>query len=127
MKKKITLLSAIICVNALNGMQEQPSYRSLLPELKQEIITTALRLSSDFDGAINTVEKLSALHGVQFDKITDSTKLIRILADKFNRPTHNVAKEFKTKNVAKVYLRLIEDCAIYSLLISFLLIFFSLD
>src|SRR5690242_15449786 len=100
MKKiaKIALLFTIACVGQLYGM-EKPSYGSLLPELKQEIINTALATSKNVDEAISMLKKLSALHGVEFDKLfnlKDFTKLVHVLADKFNISTSQVAQKIDT-------------------------------
>jgi len=95
--KKIVLLFTIACIGQLYGMEPiEPSYKSLPKELQQEIITQALAVSNDPFQAIEMIEKFSILHGVQFDNIKDFTKLVHILADKFNVSAQDIAYFFET-------------------------------
>lgn len=108
--KKIALVFTIIaCIGTLNGMQKEPEhgYWQYLPkELKQEIINTTSATSINLHEAILIIEKLSALHGVEFDKLfnlKDFTTLAHVLADKFNASTYQIANKFLSK-VAMQYL-----------------------
>src|SRR5262245_54934151 len=106
--KKTIILFTILSIGLLNGMETEPSYETLPKELKQEIINTALATSKSVDEAINTLKTVSALQGIQFDKLfdlKDFTKLVHMLADKFNTKTELIAEKFKTP-VAEEYVRL---------------------
>lgn len=87
--KKIVLLSTIICVSALNGMQDIGSV----------IITKALETSNDADEAIATIKKLSEAYGVQFDRLFENdlkgyTAMVHMIADKFDEDPLYIAARF---------------------------------
>ena len=83
--KKIALLLTIVCTSQLYtmkriyGMEPEPSYETLPPELKQEIINTALATNKKLSKKIEMIKNLSALHGVQYDNLKDFTTLVHIL------------------------------------------------
>lgn len=91
--KKITLLFAIMCVGGLNSMAlEIPyenTYRSLPPELKQEIIDTALATSNDLAQAITMIQKLSVLHKIDYNLLNNAA-LVNVLMKKFPATIKNV-------------------------------------
>lgn len=103
MKKITLLLITLLCASALNSMQE-PSYATLPSELKQEIVHTALATSNnDLDKTIQMIEKLSALHNVRYDNLEDFTKLVHLLAKKFDTTPDDIAQKFKQTSIAKKY------------------------
>ena len=80
----IVMLMGISNSAVLYGMEpEQPSYKTLPKELKQEIINTALNSSSDLYGAIKAIKAMSALHEIQYDNFKDITNLMAALENKF--------------------------------------------
>lgn len=111
--KKIALLLTIACATQLYGMEkEKPTYEetygSLLPELKQNIISTALTRSNNLPEAIKIIESASAMYGAPlYNNINDFTKLVHILANKFNTTTLNVAEQLNFP-ISKKYTELVE-------------------
>lgn len=108
----IVMLMGIANTAVLYGMEpEQPFYKTLPKELKQEIINKALATSTNLTQAINAIKNASILHRVQFDTLFDNledfTKLAHILADKFNQNPLQIAEQFK-KPTAKRYILLTE-------------------
>ena len=86
--KRTKLLFILLCASALNGMEtEKPPYEetygSLPTELKQEIISTALAVSNDLPEAISILQKLSVLHGVNYNLLTKGDTLKNALMKKF--------------------------------------------
>lgn len=105
--KKLILLLTMICAHQLYGME--PSYESLPPELKQEIINKALAASNTSSEAIQNLKKLSIMHGIEFDKLfnlKDFTKLAHVLADTFEEGDMNVIATLFDTPIAKKYLAL---------------------
>jgi len=119
---KLLLLCAVVCASHLYGM-EPASYKTLPPELRQEIINIALAvidrepptvtknglIISSLDKTIEMLRKLGILHGVEFDtlfNLKDFTKLMHILANKFNVTTADVALKFNQGWIARQYLDL---------------------
>jgi len=99
--KKLLLLCTVVWAGHLYGMEplhSESSYKTLPPELRQEIINKALAVSEDYKDAIDMIKKLSILHGVELDKLNlkDFTKWAHILANRFGVSTAQVAREFKT-------------------------------
>lgn len=105
--KKLMLLLTMICASMLYSMEpEQPSYQMLPQELKQEIIATALALSSTPYEAIQMIKKLSAIHGISYNTLSDFTALMDVLAKKFpNISRKKIANQFDLP-IAKEYLKL---------------------
>jgi hypothetical protein len=109
--KKLTLLLTLLCANQLYGMEPEQTqglgYFSGLPkDIHQEIIR-ALINSKNLEQAVQTVNIASALRGVRYDNIKDFTRLIHMLAKKFNTSPEKVAMQFKT-SVATKYCDLCE-------------------
>lgn len=111
---KIALLLIILCASQVYGMEkEKPTYEetygSLLPELKQNIINTALTLgNNNLTQTIKIIESASAMYGTPlYNNLKDFTKLVHILANKFNTTTLNVAEQFNSQ-IAKKYTELVE-------------------
>src|SRR5436190_517661 len=100
-----TLLFTILGISTLNAME--PSYQSMPPELKKEIITTALKLSDNLslDEAIKITKMVSVVWGIHYDNLNDFTRLAHLLANKFNKSTEHIAEAFKT-DASKKYLTL---------------------
>lgn len=115
--KKITLILAILCTNALNGMdptsteqktKELEIYKLLtaIPELQKEIITAALATAKNIDEAIHMIEKLSILGGVRYDNLKNFTTLINIVAKKFPDITRQEIAQKFTLPIAQEYIKL---------------------
>lgn len=98
----MTIAFTIMCVSILNGMEptslselRRPGkeiteltpqetveiYQKLLPELKQYIFNTALAASNDLSEAITILQKLSALHKVNYN--LKNATVVRALMKKF--------------------------------------------
>lgn len=118
--KKVSLLLTILCAGQLYGMENtdlsqgamEPEKKSNLgafeqlpPELRQIVAQTALELSTDINQAI-TIAKILPINNLK-----DFTKLVHILADKFEYyTTQDIAKAFKTP-ASKAYLDLAKELA----------------
>jgi hypothetical protein len=87
----------------LFGMET--SYQSLPSELKQEIINLALAQTNNLTEAISMIQKLSALHKINYDNLNDFNRLVHVLAQKFNTTTYDVAQKFNTETSTR-YLEL---------------------
>ncbi len=105
--KKIALLLTIVCTSQLYtmkriyGMEPEPSYETLPPELKQEIINTALATNKKLSKKIEMIKNLSALHGVQYDNLKDFTTLVHILNKELKVTTARIAMKFNTPTAEK--------------------------
>jgi len=112
------LVCALICAGQLYGMESQPSYETLLPELKQEIINTALATTKNIDESISMVKQLSIVHNVRYDNLKDFTKLVHLLADKFDKSTADIASKFIASKfntpIAHTYLNLGKNLLIFA-------------
>lgn len=108
--KKISLLLAIACVGALNGMMEKPDW-SFLPEIRQEIIMKNLEASKTLNETVIIIKKASELKGMilnnPFNNPKDFTVLVHMLAKKFNKSVNAIAKKLDTPT-AKNYVMLSE-------------------
>jgi len=139
--KKIALLFTILCVGALNGMETEHIVKLPL-ELHKAIVQTALEASSTVDQTIKAIQNASAIHsGVKLnnaeamnllqktlpnnltqaiDKVKnlqgtepkDFTKLVHLLAKKFNISPYQVASLFNTP-IAQKYIKLSEKLEPY--------------
>lgn len=105
--KKIALLVTLFGVSIFNGMEpEKPELRSVFPEdVQSEIIKIALATSDNLEGVIKAINVANALRGVSYDNLETFTKLVHMLADKFNTTTQAVAEKIGT-SIAKTYLYL---------------------
>lgn len=118
--KKITLLLAITCSGALNGMMEQPECRHNTMYYTnwyfyEEIITSSLKLNNNnIDDTIKIIKAASTLQGIQFDNLfnnlKDFTTLVRMLAKKSNRSVNIIAKKLGTPT-AKNYIMVSQKLA----------------
>lgn len=104
--KKIALCM-FLCIGVLNGMEPEQRSKDVclsnLPEeVYNEIIETALATSSNLSQAIKALKVASVLRGVCYDNLKDFTRIVHILADKFNVTTQEVALRFDT-SLAKEY------------------------
>jgi len=110
--KKLLLLSTLVCAGQMYGMESQEPMGTFaqLPKelLHQEIIKQAIESSNTLEEAIKAVKMARALSGVQYDNLKNFTKLVHLLADKFDTTTHEVANEFNTL-LAKNYIQLGEQ------------------
>ncbi len=115
--KKIILLFTIICAGQLYGMEEAPKMGAFgdLPEDVHKVIVQALATSNNLEQTIEAIKVASVLRGVRYDNLKDFTKLVHILADKFNTTTAKIAKEFKTP-IAEKYVNLGNDLTFYMLM-----------
>jgi len=106
--KKLILLCTMICASELYGMEPQTmgAFASLPEELHKEIVN-ALVKSNDLGQVIEAIQLASTLRGLRYDKLQDFTKLVHVLAKKFNTGTREIASEFETP-IAKTYLDLIK-------------------
>lgn len=104
MKELILLFSIVCAAGQLYGMEPANPYKSLLPELKREIINIALT-RDNLDEAVGMIQGLSTLHNVRYDNLSDFTRLVHMLANKFNALPSIVAEGFKTLTAQK-YLKL---------------------
>ncbi len=107
MKKLILLFTMVCAASQLYGMEPTEKKEALrmytspemLPELRKKIINAALRSSDNLKEAITTIEKFSILHRVELNNLfnlKDFTKLVHMLADKFDLTTQAVAVKFGT-------------------------------
>jgi len=120
--KKIALLFTILCAGQLYGMKRikpelklEPEYghyvgwANLPPELKALIITyiNTYDTLDDIVDAIKatseTNKELNLMVNEKYGNLPGFTALVHILADKFNKTTHDIAAIFKTP-VAKEYI-----------------------
>lgn len=121
---KIFLLLIIICAGQLYGMEPMEEEKAqkatalaiytspeMLPELKKEVISTALAFSKDINEVIDTIKKISILHGVKFDELFSLgtlfnlkgfSKLILFFAHKFCDSCFAIACKFNMP-VSKKY------------------------
>lgn len=104
---KVVLLCMFLCVGALNGMKLEQGSKDVcvsnLPEdVCNEIIKMALVSSNNLRDAIKSVKVAEVLCGVRYDNLKDFTRIVHILADKFNITTEQVAAKFDT-SVAEEY------------------------
>lgn len=104
MKNIRLLLFTLLCASQLYGM-ELPSKEQLPPELYTEIIRKAVETSNTLEEAVKAVNAASALQGAKYENLKDFTRLVHILANKFNASTEEVANLFGTKT-AQHYLYL---------------------
>jgi len=114
--KKIAILFTILCASALNGM-ENPQYGSykglgnLSPEIQVMIIQALNTYKNPVDvinaiKAISLVDKeLNEIINQEYGNQKGFTKLVHILADKFNETTGEIADKFKTP-AANEYIKL---------------------
>ena len=98
--KKLILLFTILCAGQLYGMEAQ-NIMGLPEELRTEIIRKALAASDTLEEAIKAI-KVGVLRGVNYDNPKDFTKLVHVLAKKFDLDTATVAQEFRTTTVANI-------------------------
>ncbi len=99
--KKIALLFTIVCAaGQLYGMEAQ-NIMGLPEDVRNEIIRKALAASDTLEEAIKAI-KVGALRGVNYDNPKDFTKLVHVLAKKFDLDTATVAQEFRTTTVANI-------------------------
>jgi hypothetical protein len=127
--KKLILLFTIVCANQLYGMEPSP-WEQLPKELQEKIVNTALATSKSVDDAVNAIKAFGTLHKVHYSTQAatnllmktlpndlhkainavknlqgttpqDFTKLMHILADKFNTNTLSIASEFINLNLNK--------------------------
>ncbi len=68
MKELILLFSIVCAAGQLYGMEPENPYKSLLPELKREIINIALT-RDNLDEAVGMIQGLSTLHNVRYDNL----------------------------------------------------------
>ena len=102
--KKSYLLCTIICASQLYGMQ-QSYYKQLPPELRQEIINNALA-QNNIEDAIKILQGLYTLqHGLSYDNLKNFSRLVHILATKFNQTPLQIAEQFETP-IAQEYFKL---------------------
>ena len=99
--KKIALLLTIVCAGRLYGMEAE-NIGSLPKELHDQLIQMAFTTSNNPAETIKAIQFASAVHGVQYDNLKDFTRLVHLLADKFDTRTDIIANEFRTP-AAKTY------------------------
>jgi hypothetical protein len=107
MKKIIFLLLISLCVTGLNGM-ETADWKGLPIEVKGLIVMALAENSTDLDGAIKNIRRMSAVNNELYNiinNIKSFTVLVHILANKYNSSTRNVAHKFGTP-IAKQYIDL---------------------
>ena len=92
MKKLILLFT--IAAGQLYGMKETAAIRLLPKDVKYELMRQALAVSEDLDEAISMIKKLSMLYGVDYNNVVTFKKLVDMLANRFNMPTEEIAKQF---------------------------------
>lgn len=99
--KRIVLLFTILCVNALNGMEQgQHNYWDYLPkELKQVIMHILVTTGDTIDEAVNNIKQASRINKELNQMLTGNIKgftaLVHILANKFNVSPIGVAGYFE--------------------------------
>ncbi len=122
MKRKITLICAILCAGQLYGMEpERGRYVGLgdLPRETQAIIVAYLQTNDSLDGTIAAIKKASKGVGLvnkQLNAIVNEvygipkgfTALVHLLANKFNESTKDVAGAFQT-STSERYLELTNE------------------
>ncbi len=95
--KKIALLFTILCAGHLYSMEAERIV-DLPKELQDIIAQTAIESSDNLDETILMIKKLSLSykvpHSTLFNNIKDFTKLVHLLAKKFNMATLDVAYLF---------------------------------
>ncbi len=108
--KKTTLLFTILCAVQLYGMEETQKMGTFgsLPEDIHKVIVQSLATSNNLEQTIEAIKVAGILQGVRYDNLKDFTKLVHILANKFNVPTEKIAKKFNTP-IAQKYLQLCSD------------------
>jgi len=108
------LLGALVCAGQIYGMEPQEpmgAFAQLPKELHQEIIRKAIESSDTLEEFVKAVNVACALQGVCYDNLKDFTKLMHMLADKFDTTTHEVAGNFHT-SLAEKYIQLGEQLLI---------------
>ena len=124
----------LICTGRIYGMESQPLYDTLPKELQDELVNTALATNKSVDDVVNTIKALGSLYRVPYNtqaainlfmktlpndlhkainavknlqgtKPEDFTKLVHILANKFNTTTAKIAITFNTPT-AQQYINL---------------------
>lgn len=131
-------LASTGALNGMQEITERSYWGYLPKKIKQSIIGTALATSNNVDEAINAIKTSGALYGLRYDTPTaknllikslpnnldeaiekvktlqgatpkDFTKLVHMLADKFNLIPYDVAEKFNTPTAEKyidLYIRL---------------------
>lgn len=110
--KKVLLLLTLISASQLYSMEpEKPNYMASLPKEIQVLILTGnnlddtIRLIKDFRGINSTFKQMVNAHYGDIDNLQNFTKLVHVLANKFNKTTKIVAEKFGTK-IAQQYITL---------------------
>lgn len=122
--KKIALLFTILCAGQLYGMESERSmygmekmgaFGELPKDIHHEIVKKAIESSKNLEDVIQAINVACAIHGACYDNLKDFTKLVHILADKFDKytifgvikflSTEIIAEEFGTQ-IAKQYTEL---------------------
>lgn len=110
MKKILSLLLAITSTTQLHGMDSTSlcelrrsgkDMRTLgdfdeLPEDIHQVIVKTLATSNNLEQTIEAINIATVLRGVKYDNLECFTKLVHVLADKFNDGTGEIAKKIKT-------------------------------
>lgn len=83
-------------VQALDNQELLKTFKQLLSEHKHEIIKMAIASGTGVEETIEAIKVASVLQGMHYDKLfdnlTDLTKLIHILSDKFDVTTQYIAE-----------------------------------
>ncbi len=115
--KKMTLLFTILCAGQLYGMEPELNpaiwgQEQLPNDVKTLVMVTLAQSGDNLDLAINNIKKASLINktlnqmiNAAYGNLQGFTKLVHMLADKFDKPTKTVAEKFGTP-VAKQYIEL---------------------
>ena len=71
-------------------------------DVHNEIIKNALASSDTVEEAIRAIKVANVLRGARYDNLENFTKIVHLLANKFSKPTAEVADKFDT-SIAKKY------------------------
>lgn len=114
--KKMTLLFTVLGASQLYGAMEVKNIRDLPRDIHSQILNAAFPESKDnLDEAIKAIKATGAAQGLRYDNLKDFTRLMHVLAKKFNTGPHNVinspygvAEKFKTP-LAEKYVKLADE------------------
>jgi hypothetical protein len=110
--KKLILLFTITCAASQMYGMETENIGGLPKEIQNQITQTAIASSKNLNETVVMIKRLSTSFGISYDKLFDNikdfTKLVHMLADKFDASTNSVAMLFGTP-IAKEYSNLGEN------------------
>ncbi len=91
--KKLILLFTITCAASQMYGMETENIGGLPKEIQNQITQTAIASSKNLNETVVMIKRLSTSFGISYDKLFDNikdfTKLVHMLADKFDASTNS--------------------------------------